>query len=302
MAIKKKRIRKPENYIQHLKDNDKFYIGVDLKDGEHNNKYPDNISYGESFLPSKNFGNASSYNADGKYKKLKHLPKITDSTPVWWEWKDFTGKAYSELRHRSFQRYQREHIEPPCVGLKVVKFKDSDYIIADILLEKNVSSLFFIKHVFNLILEIFGKAIVLNQDLSLTFPHIPTQDTLKWEILPPGEYPWTRIRQNIDQQFLNPSRKQKLVYADYLDFLKSFKPDKLYIGVNGYSGYIVYLYKEKGLCVFENPTYGNATYVFEGEWRELSQLTKKEIIREDLYKYRVIHHKKWKSKITEILA
>ena len=38
---------------------------------------------------------------------------------------------------------------------------------------------------------------------------------------------------------------------------------------------------------------GNATYVFEENWEELSKLTKAEIIRGKLQKDRIIHRENW---------
>jgi hypothetical protein len=47
--------------------------------------------------------------------------------------------------------------------------------------------------------------------------------------------------------------------------------------------------------------YGQATYVFDRDWKEVSKLTKKQIIDGGLAKARLIHNKSWKNEIDKLL-
>ena len=84
-------------------------------------------------------------------------------------------------------------------------------------------------------------------------------------------------------------------------YLEEFKPDIEYQGTAGYSGYIAFAFSSKNIYVLDSILYGNATYIFGGNWEEISQLTQKQIIDDNLYKYRIIHDKKWKTEIGNIL-
>ncbi len=52
----------------------------------------------------------------------------------------------------------------------------------------------------------------------------------------------------------------------------------------------------------ENAFAGNATYVFKDDWINISQLTKAQILKENLQEDRLIHKKNWKRMITEKLG
>ena len=47
---------------------------------------------------------------------------------------------------------------------------------------------------------------------------------------------------------------------------------------------------------------GNATYVFDKDWEELSKLTKAQILDEGLQRDRVIHRKGWHQRIRHLLS
>lgn len=79
------------------------------------------------------------------------------------------------------------------------------------------------------------------------------------------------------------------------------KPDFTAVGQAGFHGYIVYGYERKGVYVLESLHYGNATYVFGQDWARLSQMTKAEILRDDLHKHRVIHREGWEGEVRKIL-
>ncbi|MPN37374.1 hypothetical protein SDC9_184891 [bioreactor metagenome] len=79
-------------------------------------------------------------------------------------------------------------------------------------------------------------------------------------------------------------------------------PIELIYGSGGFRGYLIFKFPEKGIFVMENLMYGNATYVFENEWEQFSQLTKAEIIDNHLQKERFEHRIGWEEKINNLLA
>jgi hypothetical protein len=64
----------------------------------------------------------------------------------------------------------------------------------------------------------------------------------------------------------------------------------------------VFGFTDRSLYVLENSFAGNATYIFDKNWEELSQLTKAEILAEKLQKYRLIHRIHWRRNIGDILV
>lgn len=74
-------------------------------------------------------------------------------------------------------------------------------------------------------------------------------------------------------------------------------PDFLAIGRAGFSGYFVYGFKDKDVYVLESIHLDNATYVFNSHWKDLSQLSKSEIINSTIPHSRIIHNKKWKMSV-----
>lgn len=80
-----------------------------------------------------------------------------------------------------------------------------------------------------------------------------------------------------------------------------YDPSRAYQGVGGYSGYLVFEFGQGNLYVFESIMYGNATYIFENEWEEVSKLTKKEIIENQLAVARIIHNQAWSREVNRYL-
>ena len=80
-----------------------------------------------------------------------------------------------------------------------------------------------------------------------------------------------------------------------------YEPDFLAIGENSFNGYVVYGYTNRNLYVFESNQLGNATYVFEGEWENASQLTKRDIIKGNLCYKRIVHAKAWAETVKQLL-
>lgn len=64
------------------------------------------------------------------------------------------------------------------------------------------------------------------------------------------------------------------------------EPDFMAVGLGGFSEYIVFGFTGRNRYVFESPESGNATYIFRNEWEAVSQLTKRQILQEQLQETR----------------
>ncbi len=73
------------------------------------------------------------------------------------------------------------------------------------------------------------------------------------------------------------------------------------MGRAGFDGYVIFGFPQKNLFVLENVHSDNATYVFEEDWAELSQMTKAQILSHDLHKDRLIHRRGWPAKVRRLL-
>ena len=69
-----------------------------------------------------------------------------------------------------------------------------------------------------------------------------------------------------------------------------------------FANYLAYLFPDRDLVLMESLEHGNATYVFDGNWEEFSQLTKAEILSQGLQKDRLIHSKGWENRLAEVLG
>ena len=126
-------------------------------------------------------------------------------------------------------------------------------------------------------------------------------EKLNWDPLPPG------ILERGDTQAI--ARAAKLdrhpnFEKQRLDFAYKLKPSKVYVGLNEFEGYLVFLYPETNRALLENPLVGNAAFILKDNWVQLSKLSRTELNR--YYKsdaIRVVHGKvyNWKRKIRDAL-
>lgn len=301
MIIKKKRIRSIKKYLLHLKTGQKFYLGVSnyprFKDILSKIGFSNSLKKGETVLPSGKMGPISLFNSIGKYIKLTSKPMETAYRTNEWHWKDWGGGDHYKLVDVPYKRYPREFIKPPAIELQI---KDNFLITIEKPLTINKNEFDNIKHIMNLFLELFGECQVFDDNLS-SFAFVPVKK-LNWEILPEGEYPWSKLKNEVKNVLDDVKSGNKPVVENRLEVMSSLNPDFVAVGKAGFNGYLVYGFKSKGLFILESAFYGNATYVFEKNWQTISQLTKAEIIENDLHKERIIHNKDWENEINKIFG
>lgn len=296
--IEKVRIRNIDSYLIGIHDNDNFFVSkrVDEINASKLNLIGFSVPVisGEQILP-RPLGAVSQFNANGSFIKRKDLPMETKYRELCI--KDWHGDYhYVDV---PYKRYQREDIPAPSIELKIVDASGSLYVISP-LLHKDESSFLEIKHVINLFLELFGSCELLTENLVPAISSIPTT-RVNWRILPEGDYPWDRLAQIAGELSSNRIGKAK-VQEHNISTILQYRPSGLVYGVGGFRGYLVFKFPSKNLFIMENVIYGNATYVFENDWEQFSQLTKAEIIQNNLVKRRIEHRLGWEDEIRRLLS
>jgi len=307
MILTKKRIRNIKVLKGLIKEGDKFFVGV-----KNQPKYDDilqkigfskNFQTGESILPSAIFGPVSLYNAEGKYKVHKDKPMETAYRTAEWHWKEWRGRydtvEQSKMVDVPYKRYPRTFIEPPSIEITTCLLGNKEQIIISPVFELNEKSREKIIHVINLFLEIFGECQFFTKDLDEIIK-LPIK-RLNWRILPPGQMPWSKLKEEIKPIINSVPKGNQVVIKYRLEKINKYKPDFAAIGEGGFRGYIILGFKQRNVYTLESLYYGNATYIFGEKWEELSKKTKAEILNQSLQTDRIIHREGWDNKIDKIL-
>jgi hypothetical protein len=147
-----------------------------------------------------------------------------------------------------------------------------------------------------LLRETVGDAHVFDADLSdEDFARIQHVD---WELLPPGSADRVLAR----LQSKNAIDAERLdVAAERLRILDRLGHDGFIVGTGKFARYFGARFGER-LVALENLEYGNALYVFEESWEQLTQLSRTELIkRRDPSVHRVPHLPGWQSVIRKLV-
>lgn len=119
-----------------------------------------------------------------------------------------------------------------------------------------------------------------------------TVNRINWQILPPGEWSIERIATHFRElERANPQCKYDL---ERLEHIKMLKPSTCYIGLEEFVGYVVFCFDYTEKAILENPIKGNAIYLINSNWSELSKLTKRELLSSYTDRVgRIIHRGNW---------
>ncbi|WP_312671668.1 hypothetical protein [Pseudescherichia sp.] len=303
MLIQKKRVRNIDNYITPF-DGRSVFIAHPLP-GQQKSEligFTSNQSLGEEVLP-RIVGAISRFNASGKSVPDKTVPKETAYRQVSWTWKKWAGKGQTEevteTREIEYQRYQRIFTPPPSIELKIVENLKGEKLVISPKLTLSDENKVLATHCINLFLEIFGQCEVVDEQLDT----IVTSKSLKlnWNLLPQGQHPWKTIGSQILNAINIRGKGNAAVVEGRLELVNSKKPDLVAVGRAGFQGYVVFGFSSKNTYILESSQSNNATYVFDDNWPNLSQLTKAEILDNDLHLARVIHRRSWSADILKYL-
>ncbi|EJG1834105.1 hypothetical protein ACTE7B_004659 [Vibrio parahaemolyticus] len=244
---------------------------------------------GHYLIPSV-LGKITSFNARGAEIVRKDLPKQPESVTYFGSSRDWHGGIHYGIRTRTMQKYPREFVPAPSEAFYVSEINGELYLTTsaiNLVEEDEVRNL----HVCNLMLECFGEFEIYDSEKDALVG--PKLKRVQWEILPRGEYPWSKSKSIIDAATSSIDKKEKEVVDYRMKTIAKFNPDFLATGQGGFSGYFVYGFEKIGVYVLESIYLDNATYVFDDDWEAFSQLTKSEIINGGLAKARIVHDRKW---------
>ena len=306
MIIRKKRIRNLSAYIGGIPIGAEFRPIVELDETRRMKLarigFVDSPASGDTILPN-GIGPISRFNADGKWQVHRDQPKEERYIrTVRWRWKQWAGGGQLE-EHEDFRDifrmcYSRSEVSAPGVELTYLERDGKIYVVAPALRNLNEMQVSML-HSINLLLELFGWCELVKGDLS-RFSNIIVK-RLNWKMLPPGEYPWPRLKMHLGEVLKRTSENTQSVVFDRQETILSFCPDEQFIGTGGFSDYIAYKFKERGLVVLECIRKDNAIYVFGLDWGRFSKLTKSEIINANHHLARLVHTKGWKTKLARLL-
>lgn len=305
MKIKKNRVISLTQISKISKGNDLVIAlvnAMDFKDKLFELGFSLQLNDGERILP-RVVNPSTARNAERFFTIDKMKPKEKYFHTFWWHRKQWAGY------HRTIdvdgyvvkegERYHRNIYEPYCVEFSLKYNNLGELMVITDPIKNDIQNEKLLINTINIFLTLFGECDILTE--SLDKYNISKTIRLNWEVLPKGKYPWKKIKNdliNISQKSTNTKRRLLL---DKCEYINSFKPSFMAYGKAGFSGYIVFGFEEKNIFVFESIYDGNATYVFNDSWKEISKFTKAQILKGELQKERFIHIKSWQQNIKNLL-
>lgn len=299
MLITSRRVLNIDRYLSPFKREQQIYVATKIDESSDKNLliragFLEPSLTGIKIIP-RAIGPVSRFNSEGEDIPLKDQPKETyyRETCI----KDWHG--YYHYVDVADKRYRRKHIDAPLFEVSLVEINGDKYVISD-LLDNEPTGKETIKHVINLFLELFGRCTILGADKAPLVESTPIKRA-NWQILPEGAIVWEKVSQAAgriadERELVGQMQKYRF------DTIIKYHPDELYYGAGGFHGYLVFVFKRKNIVVMENMIYGNATYVFKDDWKELSKLSKAEIIHNNLQQSRLVHSEKWAGEIRRLLV
>lgn len=308
MIIAGSSIRELDRYLDSSNYNRTFILGVQVDSLDDpilgRIGFSTETSVGDVVLPVSDLGPVSRYNTEGKVIVHKGERMETAYRQAEWRWQEWRGRYNTEEQSRivdvPYKRYPRTFIPPPSVELTIGKTAAGRFAVLSPRIELNESTKVSMTHIINLFLEIFGRCEIFSDSLE-EMVSSPLR-RLNWRILPPGKYPWPRLKAQIDQllQFVSEGNRKVIEYR--LEVINSYGPAFYAIGQAGFKGYIVLGFPDRNLFFLESIYFGNATYVFAENWETLSKMTKAEIITQDLHVDRIIHRQGWQQRVHQLFS
>lgn len=287
------RIRNVEPYLALIRQGESFHVVYNVTN-ESDERLKQigffNLEDGERVLP-RALGSVTRRNSDGYDIVFKDRAKERYFTyhmvPGW-------HNTYHEVT-REHWRYPREHKEGYEMELTLLMKDGNRYVVSPELVNDPTAA-DINKHALNLFLELFGGFEFMNENLDSVFREMRVT-RVNWTLLPIGDFPFERIEREILQ---HSGRITKRVFRHTDSVIRQYNPEQCVVGNGGFHNYVAFLFPERNLTVLECFEPGNATYVFEKDWEELSRKTKAQILGGDLALARIIHKDSWETEIRQL--
>src|ERR1022692_590898 len=129
---------------------------------------------------------------------------------------------------------------------------------------------------------------------------VPEARRLPWSVLPAGEWDFS----DIHSHFHRLSRERRVLRWGLrrLDFANRLKPLESWIGKDEFDGYVIFVFRWTKAALLDHPIMGNACYILHNRWRELSHLSKFELLRHHPRRVtRIVHRGDWKERVKQAL-
>lgn len=287
------RIRNAEPYLVLIQQGESFHVVFDVTN-ESDERLKQigflNLEDGECVLP-RALGSVTRRNSDGYDIVFKNRAKERYLTyhmiPGW-------NNTYHEATWVRW-RYPREHKAGYEMELMLLVKDGKRYVVSPELVNESTEAERN-KHALNLFLELFGGFEFMNQNMESVFQQM-TVKRVNWTLLPIGDYPFERIEREI---LSHAGSITKRVFRHTDSIIRQYNPEQCVVGNGGFRNYVAFLFPERNLTVLECFEPGNATYVFDKDWEELSRKTKAQILGDDLALARIIHKDSWEAEIRQL--
>lgn len=290
MIIKRKRIRNIDKILNVI-DVEEFYITTRCEETK-----VKEIGYTEEkdIIPNI-IGPITRFNVLGKEIIASPRTKEVVTHMVNYSNTDWHGNPHSGTYPKKVERWKRVFIKPMNERIIVERNDDDTYTISTRIIYKSENK-DTIKHLLNLLLEITNQVeiIDINKNPIYLSKRVP------WKIVPPGEMPWEKYCDTIKDKIKDYDTESIVQIKDRYNFICSLTNNEMYTGEDGFSGYFI-AELDNGIYIFDSIFLGNALYVVKGDWKEISKLSKKEILENNLAEERIIHTGNWKNRVLNII-
>jgi len=307
LLIRKAYIRNVESYLAGLPAGVAFRPIVEIGDKLMARLpalgFPAAPENGHTVLPAP-VGPVSRFNADGRWTVHRDEPKEQRYIrTVSWRWKQWAGRNQTDEREefRDINRdcYPRSLVPPPGIEVTYLEVDGKRLMVAP-LLKNEPGQVEAIGHAINLLLELAGECQLVREDFTAFTP--PLLRRVNWTMLPPGAHPWDRIAAHLREVLRRSSDNTQRVILDRQATIMEHQPDEQYVGLGGFSDYIAYVFKDRGMVVLESIRRDNAIYFFGDGWERFARLTKAEVLGGQLHRSRIVHSKGWKERLAAALG
>ena len=248
---------------------------------------------GETLLPAA-IGPVTKRNSEGSYLLHRDQKRELHFRMVEWKYNEWRGRydkaEVKKITDVPYLRYPRTFIPPKSIEFTVVEVNGVNKLVSPIL-EVSRENEDLIVHIINICLEVFNECEILSLKNDLYI--LPNVIRKNWLILPRGKMPWEKRKPSLLKVIDAANGNNKKVIVSRLETINSYMPDFTAVGEAGFGGYVIFGFTDNNLYVLESSAVNNATYVLRDEWEKLSQLTKAEILSNELHELRIIHNKNW---------
>jgi hypothetical protein len=248
-----------------------------------------NVSFSEQVLPAV-VGRYTKQNVTEKEIIRRDLPMI--SYDISFEAPNFgdESKGTHEVTWTK-EKYQRE-IEPPKeLQLRIKRINEKEPIF-EIEVGKSFTKddpdLFF---AFNLLQDAVGSSDIYSVTEKVDYT---VYEQVPWELFPPEKRDEFFVKIG---ELTSKHPEKKDVFDERSVFFKGLKKARFILGFGGTDSYWGALLSDD-FVIFEHMSYGNAIYVLYGNWKELSQKSRTELLKMGVGEYdRILHKKGWQGQV-----